>query len=79
MTKKRAMNTTTKQEAARAAIKKLGGPTKLAEKLTEVTRIPMQRTTVQKWNNNGIPLHMAPTVANLLGVKVSEVRPGFNV
>jgi hypothetical protein len=69
----------TKQEAARAAIKKLGGPTKLAEKLTEVTRIPMQRTTVQKWNNNGIPLHMAPTVANLLGVKVSEVRPGFNV
>lgn len=64
-------------EAAIAVIDQLDGATRVAELITKETKVPMQRETVQKWKNNGVPLKSAPLVARLAGLEVKQVRPDF--
>lgn len=59
-------------KAAQRAIKSLGGPSALAERLWNDRR---KQNVVNNWRVRGIPADYAPTLADWSGVPLGKLRP----
>lgn len=65
----------TKQEVANAFIDSMGGATEVARMLTSNLGRKINRVTVQKWKNNGVPHKMVSVLSKLTLVENRFIRP----